>query len=329
MTKGKIMAMSLIIVVTLPLCSQASALEKIIVGYFPAWPMPNLVGQIDGTFDSEMGIPLKWRQYESSWDMNRAFETGELDIAIGHELVPFLHAAGNDLPVVATGIAVSYPEYDNCIVSVHSGIDRENIKQLEGEAVYTIAGTLTHYRMVKMLEHLGVDPASMELHAVGDGTAVSKAVYKGWAALGCAYAGPLERMLESGQLLMSGQELENIGLRYFDLITMSRSFLENNHELARQFMAITDRLNRQYDTAPGPMESAIAQGAGLRVVVANRLLQKFSFPSAREQKSGQWLGDGGVIKNDLPELAAFLALHGDLDKPLSSYGEFFDTGLLE
>jgi ABC-type taurine transport system substrate-binding protein len=110
---------------------------------------------------------------------------------------------------------------------------------------------------------------------------------------------------------------------------MSRSFLENNHELARQFMAITDRLNRQYDTAPGPMESAIAQGAGLRVAVANRLLQKFSFPSAREQISGQWLGDGGVIKNDLPELAAFLALHGDLDKPLSSYGEFFDTGLLE
>ena len=75
-------------------CSTVSAQDEVNVGFFPAWPTPNLVGMIDGTFDRELGIPLNWKLYESSQDMNRAFSEGTLDIAIGHEIVPFLQAAG-------------------------------------------------------------------------------------------------------------------------------------------------------------------------------------------------------------------------------------------
>ena len=310
-------------------CSTVSAQDEVNVGFFPAWPTPNLVGMIDGTFDRELGVPLNWKLYESSQDMNRAFSEGTLDIAIGHEIVPFLQAAGNDLPIVAVGIAVSYPEYDNCVLSAKSGITRENVKQLEGQTAYTISGTISHFRMLKMLDFLEVDHSKMELIFVGDGTAVSKAVHKGWAALGCAYAGPLQRMLDNGQALMTGQELESIGLKYFDLVTMSRSFLEVNRETARKFMSITDRFNQQYTAQPGPMKSAIAEGSGIRVTTANRLLQQFSFPAASEQKTVQWLGAGGLVENYLKELAAFLALHENLENPIPGYGNYIDAGLLE
>jgi ABC-type taurine transport system substrate-binding protein len=136
-------------------------------------------------------------------------------------------------------------------------------------------------------------------------------------------------MLDNGQVLMTGQELESIGLKNFDLVTMSRSFLEVNRETARKFMSITDRFNQQYTAQPGPMKSAIAEGSGIRVMTANRLLQQFSFPAASEQKTVQWLGAGGLVENHLKELAAFLALHENLENPMPGYGNYIDAGLLE
>ena len=299
------------------------------IGRFLEWPSPNLVGIAENAYETEMGVEIEWKAYETSYDMNKAFSNGELDIAYGHELVPFMDAVSRGIDIIATGIAISYPELDACVVGDHANIDRENIAELEGRKVYVQTGGTTHYRLTKMLDHLGVDILKMEVMAVGDGAAVTKSLYKGRGALGCAYGGAVRQMQEKGQLLMTGDEMDGIGLKFFDLVTMSGTFVEEQAELGKQFLEITNRFNEAFKRDPVSMKKKITSASGLSLMTTDLLMKLFSFPANKQQASAEWLGTGGVVEHLMPDLAAFLGKSGKLETPMSDYSKFIDTGLLE
>ena len=84
-----------------------SALDEITVGYFLEWPTPNLVDQVNKTFDREMGIVVNWKAFETSDDMNTAMASGEIQIAYSQEHISFIKGVTNGLDIVMTGIAVA------------------------------------------------------------------------------------------------------------------------------------------------------------------------------------------------------------------------------
>ena len=83
--------------------------------------------------------------------------SGDVDIAYSQGFVPFVVGVTNGAPLKLVGIAVSYSENDLCIVRDDAGITKENAKELEGKKVATPTGNVTHYKLLKTLEHLGVD----------------------------------------------------------------------------------------------------------------------------------------------------------------------------
>ncbi len=303
--------------------------DTVRIGFFFEWPSPNLAGIAEQVYETEMGVEIEWKAYETSYDMNRAFKNGELDIAYGHELVPFMDAVSRGVDIVATGIAISYPELDACVVGEHTGINRQNIKELEGQKVVVQTGGPTHFRLTRMLDHLGVDMSKMEVFAVGDGAAVTKSIHLGRAALGCAYGGSVRHMQEKGQLLMTGDEMDRIGLKFFDLVSMTRTFVENRTKLGKQFLEITNRYNGAFERDPGSMKKEIATASNLSLMTTNFFMKQFSFPENTQQASVDWLGDGGAVAYYMSDLATFIGKSGKLDIPLSDYSEFIDTGLLQ
>ena len=307
----------------------ASDSEPVRIGIFFEWPSPNLVGIAEKTYEAEMGVEIEWKSYETSYDMNKAFNNGELDIAYGHEMVPFMDAVSRGVDIVATGIAISYPELDACVIGEHTGINRQNIKALEGQKVYVQTGGITHYRLTRVLDHLGVDISKMELVAVGDSAAATKAIHRGRAALGCAYGGSVRRMKEKGQLLMSGAEMDRIGLKFFDLVSMSRKFVEEKPQLGRQFLKITNRYNEAFKRDPGSMKKEISVASNLSLMTTNFFMKAFSFPGNTQQASIEWLGRGGVVEHYMSDLAAFMGNSGKLEIPMSEYSDFIDASLLQ
>lgn len=304
----------------------APALDEITVAYFLEWPTPNQFAQLEETYDAEMGVKVNWVSFDTGVAMSAAMASGDVHIAYSQGLVPFANAVTAGLPLKLVGVAVSYAENDNCVVATDAGITADNATDLNGSKVAVPIGTVAHYKMLREMEHLGVDVASLELVdlAPADGAA---ALQRGDVTMSCGWGGALARMKEHGNILMTGAEMEEIGIKVFDVVSVTDDFAANYPDLVTSFLQVTEDTNAAYAADPASMQETIAQAAGMEVEGSNAVLANFSFPTKDEQLSEAWLG--GTVQDFVKNVADFFVEQGELEAALDDYAPTIDTSYLE
>ena len=307
------------------LASSASALDKITVAYFLEWPTANQVAQLEKTYDEALGVEVEWRAFGNGNEMSQAMASGDVHVAYSQGLVPWVVAVSNGLPLRLVGVAVSYAEADNCVVHGDAGITQANAADLEGKKIATPIGNVTHYKLLRMLDHLGVDATKVNMVQM-NGADAAVALVRGDVTAGCAFGGPLQRMKEVGSVLMTAAEQEAIGIRVFDVVSVTESFAKDHPDLLRKFMEVTDRANAAYAADPGRYEETISKAAGMDLGDTRNMLGMFSFPSAADQKSAAWMG--GTVQAFTKEVADFFVQQGQLDRALDSYDSAVDASFL-
>ena len=305
--------------------TSASALDKLTVAYFLEWPTANQVAQANKTYDEALGLEVEWRAFGNGNEMSQAMASGDVQIAYSQGLVPWVVAVSNGLPLKLVGVAVSYAEADNCVVHGDAGITQANAAELEGKKIATPIGNVTHYKLLRMLDHLGVDASKVNMVQM-NGADASVALARGDVAVGCAFGGPLQRMKEVGSVLMTASEQEAIGIRVFDVVSVTESFANDHADLLTKFMQVTDQANAAYNENPGEFEETISTAAGMDLAATQNMLGMFSFPSAADQKSEAWMG--GTVQAFTKEVADFFAQQGQLDRALDSYDFAIDASFL-
>lgn len=327
MKHGIILALALLASMhTATVVAAGSKPTEISVGYFLQRPTPAQFSQIKETFDYALGLEVKWVPFESSNDMNAAMANHRLQIAYsqGHEA--FLDGLSQGLDLTMVGVAVGYPDNDNCIVRDGAGIERDNIDALAGQKIAVQRGSVSHYRLLRVLDHLGVDADQVEIVATADGTATAIAMQRNEVAMGCASGGALRAIETLGEPLMSGAELEQIGLRLFDAVTVPTSFINEHPEIVQAFMDVVQASNEQWRKNPQPMRAAIARAAQMGQEASDRALAEFRFPTVQEQKSDAWMGR--VLPDYSKKLADFFVAESQLGKALDSYESYFNSQFL-
>ena len=299
---------------------------EITVAYLERWPTPSQFAQAKKIFDGALGLKVNWLPFTNGNEMNAAMAAGEVQIAYSQEHLPFLAGISDGLDLNIVAIAVSYPENDNCIVHNDFSITRANAALLEGRKIAVRTGSVSHYRMLKMLDHLGVDPVNVEIVPMPNDTASAYALQNGYVAMACGSGDALNSMLNSGRPLMTSDELEAIGLRLFDVVAVPASFANEHPEIVQAFVDVTEASNKQWKINPDAMQPAIAQTAGLNLQTAERVLRKLDFPPAEEQKSPAWMT--GLVADYTRDLADFFVQQGQLDKSLDSYDRYITTRFL-
>lgn len=299
---------------------------EISVGYSLQWPTPAQFAQAKKTFDYALGLTVNWIPFTSGEDMNAALAENRLQIAYTQGHVPFLAGLSQGLDLTMVGIAVGYPDDDNCILADNAGITRDNASLLEGRKVAVQVGSVSHYRLLRLLEYLEVDPARVEIVATADGTATASALQQGEVDMACASGGALRAISTLGKPLLSGAELEAIGLRLFDSVTVLTDFMNEHSDIVQAFMDVVEATNRQWRKNPDPMLAAIARSAQMGKDSASRRLEDFSFPTVEQQKSKSWMGS--VVPAYSKSLADFFVAQGQLDTALESYDRFITTRFL-
>lgn len=292
--------------------------KEITVAYFQEWPTANQVAQLDQTYDKKMGVKVNWRYFGNGNEMSAAMASGQVHISYSQGLVPFVVGVSKGLPIKMVGVAVAYAEADNCVVSKASGVTKANAKKLEGMKVGTPIGNVTHYKLLRMLSHLGVDASKVNLVQM-NGADAAVAFARGDIAMGCAFGGPMLRMKESGEYLMTAAEQEAIGIRVFDVISVTDEFMKSDPKLVQQFMDITDEANAAYAKDKAAALPKIAKAAGMKNDDAQALLKMFAFPSKAQQASPAWLG--GTVQKFTKEVADFFVAQKQMDKALASYDQ--------
>ncbi len=312
-----------------PAAPEEMMLDELNVAYFLEWPTANQVAQAEQTYDDALGLTVNWIPFASGGDMAQAMEAGDIDISYSQGLTPFANfvTGGSDLLLV--GVAVSYADADNCVAHPDYGITAANAAEtLAGQSIYTPLGNVTHFKLLKMLEHLGVDTATVELIQSEGGPAAVAALDSGEVAMACAFGGAVNQMIANGgNLVMTGSEQEAIGIRVFDIISTTGTFAAEHPDIITGFLQVTEDANVAYNDDRGPFIDTIAEAAGMERAPTIALLDAFSFPERDVQLSAAWLG--GTVQQVMKEQMDFFVAQGEIESALPSYDSFVDTSFLE
>ncbi len=300
--------------------------EEITVAYFREWPTANQVAQAEHWYDEAMGVKIDWRVFETGTAMAEAMVAGEVQIAYSMGVVPFAIAVSRGAPLKTVGVAVSYAENDNCVVYKKAAIDKANAHELEGKKVAVPMGTVTHYKMLLTLEHLGVDASKVDLIDMSSAEA-AKAFIRGELTMACGWGGPLRRMKGYGWELMTAKEQEAIGIRVFDVIAVTNDFADTYPDLVTTFLEVTDKAIAYLEDNPDEAKPAIAEAAGMDLKESNIVLSLFRFPRRDAQLSERWL-DGGV-QSFVKQIADFYVKQGRIPATLDDYGSTIDASFYE
>ncbi|MCY3890616.1 MAG: ABC transporter substrate-binding protein [bacterium] len=304
-------------------------LDELNVAYFLEWPTANQVAQARQTYDDALGLTVNWIPFASGGDMAQAMEAGDIDISYSQGLTPFANfvTGGSDLLLV--GVAVSYADADNCVANPDLGITADNAADtLAGQSIYTPLGNVTHFKLLKMLEYLGVDTATVELIQSEGGPAAVAALDSGEVAMACAFGGAVNQMIANGgNLVMTGSEQEAIGIRVFDIISTTGTFAAEHPDVVTAFLQVTEDANVAYNDDREPFIDTIAGAAGMERAPTIALLDAFSFPERDVQLSRAWLG--GTVQQVMKDQMDFFVAQGEIESALPSYDSFVDTSFLE
>ncbi|MDE0654303.1 MAG: ABC transporter substrate-binding protein [bacterium] len=307
----------------------ASMLDELNVAFFLEWPTANQVAQAEQTYDEALGLTVNWIPFASGGDMAQAMEAGDIDISYSQGLTPFANfvTGGSDLLLV--GVAVTYADADNCVASPDYGVNAANAAEtLAGQSIYTPLGNVTHFKLLRMLEHLGVDTSTVNLIQSEGGPAAVAALASGEVAMACAFGGAVNQMIaDGGNLVMTGAEQEAIGIRVFDIISTTGDFADAHPDIVTGFLQVTEDANRAYNDNREPFIDTIAGAAGMDRAPTIALLDAFAFPEKDTQLSGEWLG--GTVQQVMKEQMDFFVAQGEIDSALASYDAFVDTSFLE
>ena len=307
--------------------ANAFALKELNVAYFLEWPSANQVAQLEKTYDERMGVKVNWKSFDNGNQMVQAIVSGDIDIAYSNGFVPQVLGYTKGVKIKVVGVAMTYAENDNCVVHKDAGITKANAKKLEGKKVASPIGNVTHFKLLRTLEHLGVDAKKVNILPSSNADA-SSALARGDVAMACGFGGSLVRMKQYGKVLMTGAEQEAIGLKVFDVVTVGSKFLRKNRDAVVQFMQITEDANLAYNRYPQRFYKTLAKASGMKMEGTISTLNKFTFLTRDEQLTNDWMLGG--IQKFAKEVADFYVDQGEIPKALSKakYKSMVDFSIL-
>ncbi len=308
--------------------AQASADgHGITVGYFLEWPMPFQFAKVEGMYDEALGTTVNWVAFDTGTAMSAAMASGDVQLSVSQGVPPFVVAtsAGQDLQIV--DVAVSYSDNDNCVVNAALEIDKTSAGELSGKKVAVPLGTAAHYGFLKQMDHFGVDLASLNVvdMAPAEGQA---ALAQGSVDMACGWGGALRRMKESGNVLLTGAEKEELGILVFDVTSGPSSFIAENGDMVAKFLDVTAEANAMWadEANRAKMLPVIAKDAGMSEEDTMATISTFVFPTVEDQLADKWLGGGA--QEFMKGVADVFVSAGSIDAAKASYADNVNTGPL-
>lgn len=304
-----------------------AATAEITVGYFLEWPMPFQYAKEMGTYDEALGMEVNWVAFDTGTAMSAAMASGDVQLSVSQGVPPFVVAAsaGQDLQIL--DVAVSYSENDNCVVSAALEIDKDSAAELAGKKVAVPLGTAAHYGFLKQMGHFGVaiDSLTVVDMAPAEGQA---ALAQGAVDMACGWGGALRRMKESGNVLLTGAEKEELGILVFDVTSGPSNYIAENSDTVAAFLKVTADANAMWadEANHAKMLPVIAKDAGMSEDDTASTLSTFVFPTVADQMSAKWLGGGA--QEFMKGVADVFVTAGSIDGAKASYAENVNTGPL-
>jgi taurine transport system substrate-binding protein len=274
-----------------------------------------------GAFEEATGREIKWRKFSSGAEVITAMASGDIDIAVAGSS-PIATAMSRGLEVELFWILEGIR--DNEALVARNGTDIKTVEDLRGKSIGVPFASTTHYHLLIALEQAGIETKEVKLLNMQP-----DAILASWtqARIDAAFVWSpvLNRILESGEVILTSGKLAELGNPTFDGIMAQQAFAAANPKFMTTLVGAIAKYDADYRdnkwTEESPQVKAIAKLTGAKAADIIAVLAQYDFPNLEEQASTRWLGGGkdeGAAKA-LHQTSVFLKGQKNIPSVLEDY----------
>ncbi len=228
-------------------------------------------------------MSVDWVSSAAGTSMSAAMASGDVQIAVSEGVPPFVIAASAGQTIRVVDVAVSHSENDNCVLRSDLGTTKDNADDLAGMKAAVPLGSAAQNGFLRQMDHLGVDISTIgvvDMHSPTGSTALAQ----GDVDFACGLA----TMKESGNLLLTGVEKEELGLMVVDVTSAPAGVIAGNPDICAVRQGHGGCERRLGRDPSDEMLQVIADESGQDLEAARAAISTFTFPTVEEQLSQTW-----------------------------------------
>lgn len=289
--------------------------DSIIIGYQNI-PNDEIVAIAKGWYESELGVTVELKQFDSGRDVNTAFAAGSIDIGLLGS-APTSVGISTGIPYQVFWIHDVIGSAESLAVKNDSGI--EKIEDLTGKTIATPFASTAHYSLLSALELAGVDPAGVKIIDLQPQDILA-AWQRGDIDGAYVWYPVLGELLKDGKVITDSAKLAEQGALTADLGVVSAEFAEKYPDLVTAYIKALDKAVALYNSTPDEAAQAIADKLGITKEEALDQASQLIWLTAAEQTGEAYLGTAsakGQLAETLLSTAEFLVEQGSIDQAAS------------
>ncbi len=296
---------------------------------------PELVARSEKIYEEYLGTKVNLVQFDSGADVNKAFSSGSIDIAMFGSSPASLGVA-KDLGYEVFWYFDVIGSAESLVATPKSGAS--TLKDLKGKIVATPFASTAHYSLLNALAAAGLTSSDIELLDMQPND-----IYAAWnrGDIDAAYVwNPvLGQIKEGASVITDSAKLAEEGIVTADVGAVRKAFAKDYPEVVVGYVKAQLYALDIYEKDNEKAIKAIAAAAGITEKEAASQVLDFTYPSGKEQIGEDYLGTSdkvGKLAQILKNTADFHVSQGTIESApaLSVFqeavtGEFVEKALAE
>ncbi|MDR2529008.1 MAG: ABC transporter substrate-binding protein [Synergistaceae bacterium] len=293
----------------------AATPPKIVIGYQNI-PNGEIIAKTKGWYESELGAPVEFKQFDSGRDVNTAFVSGSVDFGL-LGTAPAAVGISAGVPYEVFWIHDVIGAAESLVVKNSSGV--KDISGLVGKKIAAPFASTAHYSLLAAIELAGVDASTISIIDLQPPDIL--AAWKRGDIDGAYVWHPtLASLLEDGTVITDSALLAGKGVLTADVGVVRRDFARDYPEVAARYVAIQKKAIELYRSDPNAAAEAIVSQFGITPREALEQARQLIWLLPSEQAVPQYLGTPGApgkLAETLKSTADFLVTQGSIEKAAS------------
>lgn len=276
-------------------------------------PNDAVVARVKDWYESELGVKVNLKKFDSGRDVNNAFASKSLDIGLmGSTPVSVGISSGLGYEVIWIHDVIGAAES----LAVKNSANINSIQELKGKKVAVPFSSTAHYSLLSALKLAGVNASDVKILDMQPPD-IFAAWQRGDIDAAYVWNPVLGKLLADGKALTDSGKLAEQGMITADLGVVSKDFAQKYPEIVAKYIKVQQKAHELYKSNPDEAAGAIAKGLNIEKAEALAQTRELIWVSAQDQLADKYLGTSaskGNLAKVLKATADFLVEQKAIEK---------------
>lgn len=291
---------------------------------FQVIPNGEALAKAKNWYESELGVKVNFKQFDSGRDVNTAILSGGIDIGLAGS-TPVTLGIANGIPYEVFWIHDVIG--DNEALAAKNSANINSVKDLTGKKVAVPFGSTTHYSLLRVLDLEGVNAADVTILDMQPPD-IFAAWQRGDIDAAYVWQPTLDKLLADGKIIITSKDLAAKGIVTADLAVVRTEFAGKYPDLVKKYIQLQIKAYEFYQSNTDEAAEAVAKEFNIEKADSLKQMNELVWLSGEEQISEKYLGTSakkGDLVKALKDTADFLAEQKTIES--SPDTEVFEKGV--